>query len=439
MRIALAFLVLLAASFVQASPLARHGTLGIPLRQVPDDIRTKLKLGPQEALMVGSPANGLLANDIVVAVAGKRFKSFAEFNDFVRAETAQPKAKLTINRDGKEIEVGVTVQPRLVDNTDAYETLYDEVVSNGRRIRTFVTKPKSPGKHPVLFWIQGISTGSIDFPLSAKNYIAPVLKAFADEYVTVRVEKPGAGDSEGGPARLAGYNEETDIYRQALKSLDKYDFVDRSNVFVFGHSMGGCHAPLICSEIPVRGIITYGTVTNSWLEWEIRNPRISEPLAGKTSAQVDQDVRQVTQFYNYIYNEHRTIAWIKKNHPELDATTKDQSVDGIMLGDRTVTYMQEVNDKNFCDAWSKVGDAHVLALFGENDWISLKEDQVQVADTVNATKPGHAEFKVVPGSDHIFSKCTSMKDSFDHFAKPGSEVNPEVIKTMRDWMTAHRG
>lgn len=431
-------LLLICACFADAAGLARHGTLGVPLRAIPEETRTKLKLGPQEALLVPNAANGLLANDIVVAVAGRRFKSFAEYGDLMRAETAGEKAHLTLLRDGKEVEVDVKVQPRPVDNTATYETIYDDVLSNGNRIRTFVTKPKTAGKHPVLFWIQGINTGSVDFPLSAANYIAPVLKAFADEYVTVRVEKSGVGDSEGGPARLVGFDEELDIYRQALKSLDKYDFIDRTNVFIFGHSMGGCHAPLICSETPVKGIITYGTVSNSWLEWEIRNPRIAEPLAGKASGEVDKEVRQITQFYNYIYNEKRSIDWIKTNHPELKSFAEDQSPDGVMLGDRTIKYMQEVNDKNFCEAWGKLGNTKVLALFGENDWISLREDQTQVADSVNAAKPGSAEFHVVPGSDHIFSKCTSMQDSFNRFGKPGTEFNPEIVKSMKDWLAKVR-
>src|SRR6185312_4386390 len=106
--------------------------------------------------------------------------------------------------------------------------------------------------------------------------------------------------------------------------------------------------------------------------------------------------------------EHRSIAWVKKNRPELKKLAEDASPDGVMLGDRSLKYMQEVNDHNYCEAWSKLGATKVLALFGENDWISLREDQTEVADSVNAAHPGTAEFRVLPGIDHIFNKCTSM-------------------------------
>lgn len=424
-----------AATLGFASPLPRRGTLGVPFRQVPEQTRTELKLGPQEAVQVSSDANGLKTDDVLIAVEGKKFKSFGEFNDLVRTAAASPTIELLIFRGGKQEKVSVAVKAKPADNTDRYETLYDEVVSKGNRIRTLVTKPKSSGKHPVFFWIQGISTGSVDFPLATKNYMAPFIKAFADEdYVTVRVEKPGVGDSEGGPAKLVDYEQELDIYRQALKTLNKYDFVDRDNVYIFGHSMGGCHAPLVGSEIPVKGIISYGTVSNSWLEWEIRSPRIQSPLGGKSRAEVDKEVRQITQFYNFLFTEKRTIDWIKTNRPELKALAEESSPDGIMLGDRSIEYMQGVNDKNFCEAWARLGKTKVLALFGEYDWISLREDQTQVADAVNTANQGNGTFVVVPQADHLFYQCTSMKDSFDRFGKPGAEFNPKVIQVVKDWI-----
>lgn len=435
MRPVLVTVICLAAGFASADPLPRRGTLGLPLRAVPEEIRTKLKLRPQDALQVTADANGLKSNELIVAVDGKRFKTFGEYNNLLRKFTDKDKAKLTILRDGKEVAVEIAVLPKPADNTDSYETIYDHVVSNGHRIRVFITKPKSQGKHPVFFWMQGINATTIDFPLSTKNAIAPLIKEFAESgYVTIRVEKPGVGDSEGGPANLVGYNEELDIYRQTLKVLDRYDYMDRQNVYVFGHSMGGCHAPLVCSEIPVKGIISYGTVSNSWLEWEVRAPRIQGPLGGQSLAEVDQDVRLVTAFYHFLFNERRTVAWIKKNRPELKATCDAQSPDGLMLGDRTVKYMQEVNDKNFAAAWAKLGATRVLALFGENDWISLKEDQAQVADIVNRANPGKAEFVIVPGSDHGFAKCTSMQDSFSRFGRTGNEFNPEIVKIIKDWI-----
>lgn len=431
----LALLCLLVVSSAFAQDLPRRGTLAIPMQAAPADVRDPLKLGPQEALQVANDANGLTKGDLVVAINGKRFKSFGEWSDMARNAVLQPTVKLTVNRGGKEQEIEVTVKPKPVDKGDNYETIYDSVVSNGHRIRTFVTKPTSPGKHPVLFWIQGINTGSVEQPLTGPGGTSRILKSFSDDgYVTVRVEKPGVGDSEGGPALDVGFDEEVDIYRQALKALDKYDFVDRSQVYVFGHSMGGCHAPIVCSEIPVKGVISYGTVSDSWLEWQIKAERIQSPLAGVSRAQVDKDVRKLIAFYHYLYNEKRTVAWIKENHPELKETADAQSPDGKMLNPRSIKYMQEVNDRDFCEYWAKLGKTRVLALFGEFDFVSLQSCQEQVALAVNAANPGMATYLVVPQSDHIFNKQTNMQQSFATFGRPGSEFNPAVIDAMKAWI-----
>lgn len=438
-RLVLIALIFLSA-FAISQPLPRKGTLGIPFRAAPDEARSALKLGAQEAVQASAKANGLEENDLVLGVNGKRFKSFGEWNELVRNAVSSPTAKLIVHRGGKEQEIEVKVLPKAPDKGDNYETLYDHVVSNGHRIRTFITKPKASGKRPVMFWVQGISASSVEAPLTSPGGTSRILKSFSDDgWVTVRVEKPGIGDSEGGPALLVGFDEELDIYRQTLKTLDKYDFIDRSQVYLFGHSMGGCHAPIIASEQPVKGIISYGTVSDSWLEWQIKAARIQGPLGGQKRSDVDAEVRKIVAVYHYLYNEKRTIAWIKENHPELNNVTDQASRDGVMMGVRSIKYMQEVNDKNFCDYWAKLGKTRVLALFGEADWIALQTCQEQVAAAVNVANPGMAEYKVVPDSDHGFSKTDDFQDSFAKWGRPGSEFNPVIIQMMKDWVKAIGG
>lgn len=410
------------------------------MRALPDALQKELKLGPQEAVQASATANGLKEGDVVVAVSGHAFKSFGEYSQLIREASAGASVKLTVIRDGKKSDLGVKFLPKSADDGDTYTTVYDHVVSNGHRIRTFVTKPKTPGKHPVLFWIQGINASTVEARLDSGNYITSVLKPFADDgWVTVRVEKPGVGDSEGGPALLVGFDEEVDIYRQALKDLAKYDFVDRDQVVVFGHSMGGCHAPIIASEHKVKAIISYGTVSDSWLEWQVKSARIQGPLGGQSRADIDREVRKTIGVYHYLYNEKRSIEWIKQNHPELQPVIDQTSTDGVMLGNRSIKYMQEVNDRNFCDYWAKTGEARVLALFGEADWISLREDQTQVAEVVNGVHPGYATFKVVPQSNHIFQKALDFKDDFPKFGKPGAVFNPAIVQVMKDWIKGLSG
>jgi pimeloyl-ACP methyl ester carboxylesterase len=418
--------------------LPRRGTHGLPLKAPAAETMQKLKRPPQSALEVGATASplpgSLKPGDLIVAVNGKGFTTFGEFNSLIRDLKVGSIMRLGVLSEGKRLERTAPVIERPRDpGSDKYEVLYDSVVSRGHRIRTIISRPKAPGRYPVLFWIQGINVGSVDAPLSASSYISKALKPFAEDgFVTVRVEKPGVGDSEGGPAMDVGFDEENDIYRQTLKALPGYEFVDRDRIFLFGHSMGGCHAPIVASEFPVRGIITYGTVTNSWLEWEVNSPRVQGPLGGEAPAATDDRVRKATAFYHYLFNEHKTLDWIRKNRPELRDTLAEQSPDGKTIT-RSVRYMQECNDKNYCRYWEKTGQARVLALFGENDWISLERDQVQVANIVNLKHPGFATYQVVAGCDHGFGKSRSMADSYARFSQP-SEFNPEIVRVTRAWI-----
>jgi pimeloyl-ACP methyl ester carboxylesterase len=420
--------------------LPRRGSLGVGLRAVPQDLLEKYHLQPRAAIQVVAGPDGKLngdlkEGDIIVEIAGKALTSFPEMNEIFRNQKVGSEVTLKVLSDGKPATRHVPFLEKPRDRGENYDVLYDDVVSYGHRIRTIVTKPKSPGKHPVLFWIQGINASTVDYPLTSSNINVKILKAFNDDgYVTIRVEKPGVGDSEGGPAMTVAFDEETDIYRQALKALDKYDFVDRGRVYMFGHSMGGCHAPILAAELPVKGIITYGTVSGSWLEWHIKAARSQAILAGMDPIEVDKRVRQTVEFYSALYNDKKPIAQIRKEHPELADYIKGEAPTDDMMSVRSVRYMVELNDKNFSDYWSRIGEARVLALFGENDFVSLKDDQVQIPPFVNGKHPGRATYREVAGSDHIFSKTTSMADSLKTFGQPSNVFNPEVIKVMKEWI-----
>jgi hypothetical protein len=111
------------------------------------------------------------------------------------------------------------------------------------------------------------------------------------------------------------------------------------------------------------------------------------------------------------------------------------SPDGENLSARSIRYMTELNDKNFGDYWSRIGEARVLALFGENDFVSLEADQSQIPMFVNRKHPGYATFMKVKESDHGFARTTSFQNSMATLGKP-TEFNPETIRVMKEWIAA---
>jgi len=80
----------------------------------------------------------------------------------------------------------------------------DQVVSKGKRVRIFVIRPTAAGtgKLTALFLIQGFGCSGNQQPLTGGNSYAKICRAFSDKgWGTVRVEKPGLGNSKGAFGR----------------------------------------------------------------------------------------------------------------------------------------------------------------------------------------------------------------------------------------------
>src|SRR5262249_25620237 len=136
-------------------------------------------------------------------------------------------------------------------------------------------------------------------------------------FVTLRVDKPGCGDSEGGPARDVDFETELDGYRQGLKMLKSRGDVDPNAIFIFGHSMGGVMAPLLSAENPVHGIIAYGTITRTWTEYMLENLRRQLDLGGTSPADIDRYLRAEAAFLAYLYSEKLSPRVIAERYPNL--------------------------------------------------------------------------------------------------------------------------
>src|SRR5216683_6072413 len=135
-------------------------------------------------------------------------------------------------------------QPR--EHFENADVLYGWVSnSRGDKLRTFVTRPrKLPGKAPVIFIVGWLSCDSIEYPQGETDGFGALILRLIDQsgYATVRMDKPGVGESQGSCGK-ADFNSELEGWRAAFDSLAKYDFVDANRVFVLGMSNGGGFSP----------------------------------------------------------------------------------------------------------------------------------------------------------------------------------------------------
>lgn len=437
--------MLLATSLllILQSDLPRRGALGIPFTPLPPEQATTLKLGTGEGLIAGKPiANltgekaGILAGDVIVSINDRPAKAQG-LGEWVRGLPTGKDVTFNVIRDGKAMKLTTPLQERPRDpGNENYTVSYKWITSHGARMRTIITTPKKPGKYPALMFIQGFSPVSYDFTLATSTgdvttIDGPILFEMANSgYVTMRVEKPGVGDSEGGPFATMDYNTEIDIYRQAIKQLLESPSADTGNLFIFGHSMGGSFGPMVACEFPVKGIAVYGTAGRTWFEYLMDTIRYQGLVGGQSFEAADDDARQGAQIMALAMIEKKSPAEIKTLHPEL-ATVVDSYFPSGLFNGKTLDFWRQLNDTNFAKYWAKC-NAHVLAVRGESDFVTYDADHKLIADIINRANPGRGKFMLLPKSDHLFHNYATEQESMRGWQK--GKFNNDFAKVMKDWI-----
>ena len=424
----------------KGAPLPRKAAFGAQLLPLTPEQRAAAKLGEGEGIALGAITAGQSADlakfkpgDIVLSADGKPVKTPQEFIAVFRAKTAVDKMTLDVIRGGKRETVTIPLVERPRQKPDGFDVVYDQVLSQGKRIRLILTHPHKPGKFPVVMLIGGIGAYSVDGDfknIAYGNIMEPIAKG---DYVTARIDKPGLGDSEGPIYTELPFSMELDAYRQALKALPGYDFIDPNKICIFGHSMGGAFGPIVASEQKLLGVCVGGTVSKTWGEYFIENTRRQAQLGGMPPAQVGAYIRRVAAFQHYLFYEGLSPEEIAKARPELADTAREQVPDGKTYSGVGIPFFRELCGYNFEELWTKI-DARVLAMWGENDFISTEVDHEMIAAIANRKKADSGKYVRLEKTDHGFNTTTSLLDSLQKWGRGGAPFNSKVVDVMRDWL-----
>ncbi|MBS1705822.1 MAG: alpha/beta fold hydrolase [Armatimonadetes bacterium] len=417
----------------RGQPLPRKGVLGAGFEVVAGAAPSASIRVNRLVPGVTAEKIGLKVGDIVQQVNGKPITAVAEIVTLVGATPAGSDLEIQVLREDKPLTIKGKLMERPRQKGDGYTVDYDQVVSKGKRIRMIVTHPKSKGPFPTIFMIGGIGAYSMDGEYAATPYgniLEPLTKA---GYAVVRIDKPGQGDSEGPLYKNLLFDDEEDAYLQALRLAKTLPAVDSKKVIILGHSMGGCFGPLVAAEEPVAGVIAIATLSKTWDEYMLENSRRQSLLAGASPAAVDQEMKKLAAINTYMFYEGLSVNQIAEKHPELAETIRAMSPDGETYSGVGVPFFQQLAKKNLMEAWAKA-NTKVLTMWGECDFVSGRADHEFVAEELNKLRPGSSEFKMIPQSDHGFSKTTSFRDSMEHWGRGGVEFNPIVITMIQDWL-----
>jgi alpha/beta superfamily hydrolase len=305
---------------------------------------------------------GMREGDVLISLGGLPLRNPSQLFAALQAAGAadamtielawlRGRSKLAKRRLSKR--VGVIAQPLETFLEGIAATEYGEVAASGARLRTIATRCWTP--RAVIAVIEGTACESIDCGAMPDAPLARLVAGWTRaDYDTLRFEKRGVGDSEGGDCSEVDFATELADARAALVQARSMARERGIPLVLFGHGVGGVVAALLATE-GVQGVMTYGTPRMRWSECVRTN-------MGQPAEQLDG----------------RSAAY----HAELDAIDLETT-------------------------WRAIGDLPVLVVHGEYDWV---DDQAGIAALLNEVQAIE-----VKGLDHLFGHHASREEAMANY------------------------
>ncbi len=432
-------LMLFFFQFSHAQHLKRQAYLGVELKELSIEERADQGVEILNDIKEDFAKKHLLKKgDIITRINDSKIKNESDLRSAVSLYREGDPCMMVVIRNGKQKTLKGVFPSRPYETSETHEVLYDEIAFGNGWLRVIIDKPGKSGPMPAILFVQGYTCGSLDF-VNPKHPYIQLVKGLAEKgYAVMRVEKPGDGDCMNTPeCEDIDFHTEVDAFKEALKKLQSYDFVDKDNVFIWGHSMGGIIAPILASEIPVKGMVVYGTGIKPWREYLTEMVRVQNPLFGVPYIDNEKKMLAVYKLMHALFIEHLTPAEIAKDSLMLPVLMEDFGYDGTdRLFTRNYKYLVQIDDYNLTECWSKV-NAYVLSMWGTADIEAYSSyEHETIVEVVNQATPGKAELYVVENTTHAFSKVESMKHGLENrtAAYMFEHFNSEVVDKSDEWM-----
>ncbi|MGZ3931626.1 MAG: alpha/beta fold hydrolase [Bacteroidia bacterium] len=412
MRFILIFSITFFYSSIFAQP-PRKAIIGLMGKPVPEGIRVDSVVPNTSAA-----ALKLKKGDIVNSANGKEIKDMASYS-----------AAATLIRAGDNIEFGYLRNSKLTKASAKavmrpYETSaiayvqYDWVKFRKGALRAITRKPKGKSNVPCILLIPGYGCGSIENYSS--DYNGKIINEWLKNgYAVVTIEKSGLGDSyDCVPCLEADFATDIESYNAGYQYMENLPFVNKEQLFIWGHSMGGVIAPEIARRHAPKGVMVFGTVFRPWSEFLLEMHRVQKPLLdGLTYQQTETFVRLIQKVYYEFFVLKKTPVQLYENpeYKDIVAGELEYKAGSTNMWGRHWRFWQQIDSLNLAESW-KLTNCPVLVLNGATDYEQCAPiEPVLIEQTVNAAHPGTATRVQMEDVDHFMMKSMSYKEAVENF------------------------
>jgi uncharacterized protein len=370
------------------APLRRRAYLGLELEPGQD--------GPRVA---GAAPNctaslaGMRPGDRLIAIAGESVATADDVSRIVRGIAAGSPVSFTVERAGARVALGAVASAFPLEPLAAGRIVLDELPTASGRRRVIRSVPDAEPPFPVVYLLPGASWASSEFSLDPN---APLLRLVSGltalGFATQRVERSGVGDSEGPPCREVGFHSELSDYRAGLEHLRRWSACDERGVFLLGISLGGMIAPLL-ADADVRGVAVFGTPAQPISRANRNAAERFWRRAGVSESEIEARLLRQAMLDELVYGKKLTPEDAFSQRPELRQELEGSYSGGFVFG-RTARFFQELDEVDLGAAWRGLL-CPALALHGEHDWVTSRDDALAIAALARA-----GCFAELAGVDH---------------------------------------
>ncbi|MCW5666422.1 MAG: alpha/beta fold hydrolase [Piscinibacter sp.] len=382
----------------------------------------------------GAAAGTALAvGDLVVAIDGEPPGDAEAFSRRWRRYRAGDAATLTLERDGRRFTQHLVAGAIPLERIDGVEVRYDSVVSAlGDRTRLLWTLPSGAvGRLPLVAFVPWLSCSAVETGVADGDGWKQMLRDVAREsgWATLRIEKPGTGDSLGPDCADNDLERDLAAFRAALHAARAAPFVDPGRIVLFGGSFGASFVPLLAAEFGPAGIVASGGFNRTLFEHLLGFDRRRLALEGSEPAALAAAMRALATVYARVLFDGRTPGEVLAAQPALRPHWREG--ERHVFG-RPLAYYRQIQALDVEADWARV-TVPTLVVHGEHDWFMALEDQQRIVELVNRRRPGTARLVVVPGMNHHFERFANAKAAFD---EEGGTYAPEAAQHIVAWLRA---
>jgi alpha-beta hydrolase superfamily lysophospholipase len=336
---------------------------------------------------------GLRHGDVVRAIGGMPVRSLAELAAALRHAGGYDQIEIAMLRDAAAATANVSVVPAPREQIAGASVEYGANAVAGATLRTIATRTPSPKS--LIVTLQGIACESVDHDGAFAGAIAEWTQAGHD---TLRFDKRGVGDSEGGPCPTTDFTTELRDARAVVAHARDQAAARGVPLVLFGHSVGGIIAPLLACDIAPAAVIVYGTPVLPWLACLKDSTRRQLALRGAPEAEIASRVAALDEL---------------KQRGELNG--------------RSAAYHAQLDEVDIATAWRGV-TAPVLVVRGEHDWVVDADDQARIATLAE----GPTEIVDLAGLDHLLGWHPDRDASLRDYG--AGEIRPVFAERTLAWL-----